>query len=82
MIVLTKLDKQKVLVLIDSIKYVEATPDTLIRFINGDMLIVRESLLEVSNLVFEFKTKCLASAAISTTGAAAMTSSGDSASWT
>ncbi len=82
MILLTKLDKQKVLVLIDSIKYVEATPDTLIRFINGDMLIVTESLQDVSNLVFEFKTKCLANASISTASAAAMTSSGDSASWT
>lgn len=82
MILLTKLDKQKVLVLIDSIKYVEATPDTLIRFINGDMLIVSESLQQISDLVFEFKTKCLASASLSTTNAAAMSSSGDSASWT
>lgn len=82
MILLTKLDKQKVLVLIDSIKYVEATPDTLVRFINGDMLIVTESLQEVSSLVFEFKTKCLASASISSNNAATQTSSGDSASWT
>lgn len=82
MILLTKLDKQKVLVLIDSIKYVEATPDTLIRFINGDMLIVSESLQDISDLVFEFKTKCLASASISSTSAAATTASGDSASWT
>jgi uncharacterized protein YlzI (FlbEa/FlbD family) len=79
-ILLTKLDKQKVLVLIDSIKYVEATPDTLIRFINGDMLIVSESLQQVSDLVFGFKTKCLAGASIST--ASVETSSGDCASWT
>lgn len=82
MILLTKLDKQKVLVLIDSIKYAEATPDTLIRFINGDMLIVSESLQEVSDRVFEFKTKCLTSASISSNNAATTTSSGDRASWT
>jgi uncharacterized protein YlzI (FlbEa/FlbD family) len=40
MILLTKLDKSKVLVSLDNIKFVESTPDTLVRFVNGDMLIV------------------------------------------
>ena len=62
MILLTKLDKQKVLVLIDNIKYVESTPDTLIRFINGDMLLVSESLEDISALVMQFKSRCLAPA--------------------
>ena len=81
MILLTKLDKQKVLVLIDSIKYIEATPDTLIRFVNGDMLIVSESMDQIAELVLQFKAQCLTR---STSHAAAVCSaaSGENASWT
>ncbi len=59
MILLTKLDKSKVLVSLDNIKFVESTPDTLVRFVNGDMLIVSESLDEITRLVQDFKTRCL-----------------------
>lgn len=62
MILLTKLDKSKVLVSLDNIKFVESTPDTLVRFVNGDLLIVSESLDEIARLVEEFKTRCLAAA--------------------
>ena len=81
LILLTKLDKQKVLVLIDNIKYVEATPDTLIRFINGDMLIVSESLEEISELVLQFKSRCLTSANSSKLDLSS-SALGDHASWT
>jgi len=80
-ILLTKLDNQKVLVLIESIKYIEATPDTLVRFVNGDMLIVSESMQEISDLVLQFKAQCLTR---STThaGASFGAASGETASWT
>jgi flagellar protein FlbD len=80
-ILLTKLDNQKVLVLIESIKYIEATPDTLVRFVNGDMLIVSESMQEISELVLQFKAQCLTR---STThaGASFDAASGETASWT
>ena len=59
MIFLTKLDKSKVLVTIESIKFIESTPDTLVRFVNGDMLIVREGMDEVALLVEQFKARCI-----------------------
>ena len=58
MILLTRLDKSKVLVSLDNIKYIESAPDTLVRFINGDMLIVLESLEEIANLAASFKIRC------------------------
>lgn len=51
MFLLTKLDKTRVLLTPETIKYIEETPDTLIRFLNGESIIVRESLEEVSSLV-------------------------------
>jgi flagellar protein FlbD len=80
-ILLTKLDKQKVLVLIESIKYIESTPDTLIRFVNGDMLIVRETMQEISDLVREFKAQCLIDSSRQT-HAHYDSESGEAASWT
>jgi uncharacterized protein YlzI (FlbEa/FlbD family) len=61
-ILLTRLDKSKVLVSLDNIKYIESSPDTLVRFINGDMLIVLESLDEIANLAVAFKMRCQAAA--------------------
>jgi uncharacterized protein YlzI (FlbEa/FlbD family) len=50
MLLLTKLDQTRVLVPIESIKYIEETPDTLIRFLNGESLIVRENFSTIQNL--------------------------------
>ena len=50
MLLLTKLDQTRVLVPIESIKYIEETPDTLIRFLNGESVIVREDFLTIQNL--------------------------------
>lgn len=80
-ILLTKLDRQKVLVLIDSIKYIESTPDTLIRFVNGDMLIVNESMDQIAELVLQFKAQCL-TRSNSHANAVYGVSSGETASWT
>ena len=59
MIILTRLDKAKILVNLETIKYVESTPDTLITFLNGDSLIVRESLEEITDLAVAHKAKIL-----------------------
>ena len=50
MIMLTKLDHTRILVGFEAVKYIEETPDTLIRFLNGESLIVRESLDQVLSL--------------------------------
>ena len=63
MIFLTKLDKSRVLVTLANLKYIEATPDTLLRFVNGDMLIVCETLDEIAMLAEKFKARCLRAAA-------------------
>lgn len=55
MILLTRLDNSKVLINIDTVKYVESTPDTLISFINGDSVMVRESLEEIDRHVVDYK---------------------------
>ena len=54
MILLSKLDTTVILVNLESIKYFEATPDTLLHFLNGDTLLVRESLQEVGARVRKY----------------------------
>lgn len=61
MILLTRLDKSKVLVNIETVKFFESTPDTLVTFLNGDSLIVTESLEEIESRVVEYKRKVLQS---------------------
>jgi flagellar protein FlbD len=58
-ILLTKLDKTRILVNLETIKYVEATPDSLIRFLNGDSVIVAESLDEIHERVLESRVRTL-----------------------
>jgi flagellar protein FlbD len=62
LILLTRLDKTRVLVCIESIKYLEANPDTVVTFLNGDTLIVRETLAEIANEVRQFKAEVAAAA--------------------
>jgi len=57
MLMLTKLDNTPILVNLETIKYIEPTPDTLIRFVNGDTLIVRESLEDLERGVIELKKR-------------------------
>ena len=57
MIILTKLDDSSFLVNLDSIKYIEAIPDSLISFLNGDTVVVKESLEEKQKKMIEYKRK-------------------------
>ena len=59
MIRLTRLDNSTVLVNLDTVKYVESTPDTLVSFVNGDSLIVRESLEEIDQRVVDYRARLL-----------------------
>ena len=59
MILLTKLDGSAVLISIDAIKYIEKTPDSLISFLNGDTLFVKESIEEISQIVIKYKREIL-----------------------
>ena len=59
MIIVTKLDSTRILLNIESIKYIEQTPDTLILFLNGESLMVREPLDEIERRVIELKRKIL-----------------------
>lgn len=47
MIILTKLDDSSIMLNIETIKYIETIPDTLVFFLNGDSVIVKESLTEI-----------------------------------
>jgi len=59
MIRLTKLDKTQLLVNVESIKYIEKTPDSLIFFNNGDRLIVAETLDEIETSMVELQRRIL-----------------------
>lgn len=54
MITVTRLDERVVVLNADLIKMVEATPDTLITFINGDTLMVREPVNEVVRRAIDY----------------------------
>lgn len=51
MILLTKLDGARILVGLETIKYIEETPDTLLRFLNGESVIVKETLEQICERV-------------------------------
>ncbi|MBF0442585.1 MAG: flagellar FlbD family protein [Oligoflexales bacterium] len=59
MILLTKLDSNKVLINLDTVKYLESIPDTLIHFLNGESLIVKESLDDISKMILSYKSEVL-----------------------
>jgi flagellar protein FlbD len=54
MITVTRLDKRTVVLNAELIKMLEATPDTIITLINGDTLIVRESVDEVVRRAIDY----------------------------
>lgn len=54
MITVTRLDKRVVVVNAEHIKMLEATPDTIITLLNGDTIIVRESVDEVVRRAIEY----------------------------
>ncbi len=54
MIVLTRLNGQKIVVNAELIKLIEKNPDTTITLINGDHILVSETLEEVVALAVEY----------------------------
>lgn len=59
-ILLTRLDNSRVLVNLETVKFIDFTPDTVIQFVNGDSLIVREPLEEIEARVLDYRIKILA----------------------
>lgn len=59
MIEVTRLNETKLLINSDQIEFVEETPDTVISFLSGKKLIVKESRQEIQNLVILYKRKIL-----------------------
>ena len=55
MIEVTKLNDMKLLVNAELIETVEETPDTVISFVTGRKIIVKESRQEIKNLVILYK---------------------------
>ncbi len=55
MIEVTKLNDTKLLINAELIETVEETPDTVISFVTGKKIIVKESRQEIKNLVILYK---------------------------
>ena len=60
MIEVTKLNGSTVLVNAELIESVEETPDTVLSFVTGKKIIVKESRQEVKNLVLLYKREIMA----------------------
>ena len=63
MIELTRLNGNSILLNSDLIKTAEASPDTMLTLINGEKLIVRETLGEILERVLEYRARLLATIA-------------------
>ncbi len=59
MIMLTKLDQKKILVNLETVKYLEAVPDTLIFFTNGESVMVQETMDDVAEAVKSYQADLL-----------------------
>ena len=57
MIILTKLDDNKILLNLETVKYLESVPDTLIFFTNGDSVMVKESLQEIEKAIIHHQSQ-------------------------
>lgn len=55
MILLTKLDQQKILINLETVKYIESVPDTIVFFTNGESVMVQESMDEISKAVVDYQ---------------------------
>ncbi|MBP9707076.1 MAG: flagellar FlbD family protein [Oligoflexales bacterium] len=59
MVFLTKLNDSKILLNLDNVKYIEETPDTMIFFLNGESIIVKEKMELIQKNVAEFEANVL-----------------------
>ena len=57
MIALTKINGSKFVLNADVIRYIETTPDTMISLLNGDKIIVTESMDKVVALAIEYNRR-------------------------
>ena len=55
MIEVTKLNGKKIMINAELIETIEETPDTMVSFVTGRKIIVKESRQEVKNLVILYK---------------------------
>ncbi len=55
MIAVTRLDKRVVVVNVDQIKMIESAPDTIITLLNGDTMVIRETVDEVVHRAIEYQ---------------------------
>ena len=60
MIEVTKLNGKKLIVNAELIETIEETPDTVISFVTGKKIIVKESRQEVNNLVKSYRKELFA----------------------
>ena len=58
MITVTRLNGEKVQVNADHIRFVEERPDTIISFVDGKSMMVRESVAEITERVVAFRRRC------------------------
>ncbi len=54
MITVTRLNEQPLVINAELIKTVESTPDTMITLINGDRMVVKESLQDIVRKAVEY----------------------------
>lgn len=58
MIQLYKLHGEEIWINMDHIRYIEKTPDTLLRFMDGTTIMVKETPEEVVSKIVEFRNRC------------------------
>jgi flagellar protein FlbD len=58
MIELSKLNGSAILVNPDLIRFIEATPDTVLTFTDGEKLMVREEPQAIKDLIVRFRRTC------------------------
>ena len=64
MIHLTRLNHQEIAINCDLIESAEAVPDTTVRMVSGECILVRESVDEVIHRITEYRRGLLASAGL------------------
>jgi flagellar protein FlbD len=64
MIQLTRLNRTSVTVNSDLIKLIEQSPDTVITLVNGEKLLVRETIPEILDRIVQFRRSIIASGSL------------------
>ena len=64
MIHLTRLNHQEIAINCDLIEWAEAVPDTTVRLVSGECILVRESVEEVIRRIVDYRRSLLASAGL------------------